>query len=235
LAKLSKKRVERAAQLDQANKTFAELQAELKALRKKAKACSGLSNHLMGFYDEISRLAKGRTLVEATSLVVEQANDIIRDAKQIVENDVYLDRIKEFVPAGNNPVYPDVLVVSRAVRQSLHRCGIALKRREERALDTLARARTVVGALECFLSDEENGEFGLKNDVARYVSGETDDSCFEWHEFEDGRELIFDFESLDSESVEEYIRKTEEDEDGENENATDVEDEEEEQEEEVEE
>ncbi len=181
----------------------------------------------MGFYDEISRLAKGRTLVEATSLVVEQANDIIRDAKQIVENDVYLDRIKEFVPAGNNPVYPDVLVVSRAVRQSLHRCGIELKRREGHALSTLTRARTVVGALECFLSDEENGEFGLKNEVARYVSGEKDDSCFEWYEVADGRELCFDFESLDSESVEEYIRKTEDDED-----AIGVEDTEEEQEEE---
>jgi hypothetical protein len=187
----------------------------------------------MGFYDEISRLAKGRTLVEATSLVVEQANDIIRDAKQIVENDVYLDRIKEFVPAGNNPVYPDVLVVSRAVRQSLHRCGIALKRQEEHALITLTRAKTVVGALECFLSDEENGEFGLKDDVRRYVSGETDGSCFEWYDAGNGRVLCFDFESLDSESVEEYIRKTEDDEDDdESEDATGVEDVEEEQEEE---
>jgi hypothetical protein len=235
LARPSKKQTERATQLEQAKRTVAQVQAELKTLRKQAKDCSRLSNHLTGFYDEISRLAKGRTLVEATSLVVEQANDIIRDAKQIVENDVYLDRIKEFVPAGNNPVYPDVLVVSRAVRQSLNRCAIELKRREDRVLSTLTRARTVIGGLECFLSGEENGEFGLKNDVARYVSGETDDSCFEWYDFGDGRELCFDFESLDSDSVEEYIKTNEEDdEEGESDEAT-VEDAEEEQEEEVEE
>jgi hypothetical protein len=187
----------------------------------------------------MTRLAdwlKGRTLVEATSLVVEQANDIIRDAKQIVENDVYLDRIKEFVPAGNNPVYPNVLVISRAVRQSLHRCATDFKRRDHRLLGTLVRARTVIGALECFLSGEENGEFGLKNDVARYVSGDADDSCFEWRDLGDDRELFFDFESLDSESVEKYIRVTEDHEDGdEGEDVTGIEDVEEEQEKEVEE
>lgn len=237
MARPSKKRSERASQLEQANKILGELQAELKALRKTAKKCSDLSNHLTGFYEEINKLAKGRALVEATSLVVDQANDIIRDAKQIVENDVYLDRIKEFVPAGNNPFYPDVLLVARAVRQSLDRCETELESQKERILSTLTRARTVAGALECFLSDEENSEFGLKNDVARYVSGETDDSCFEWYDSGDGRELCFDFESLDSESMEKYIRETG-DEDGDEESeedVTDVEDVDEEQEEETEE
>jgi hypothetical protein len=57
-----------------------------------------------------------------TDLAVAQANDTIRDAKKIIKKDVYLDRIKEFVPAGDNPVYPDVLVIIRSVRDSLDRC-----------------------------------------------------------------------------------------------------------------
>lgn len=207
MAKPSKKQVERAAQLEQANKVLKELLAELKALRKKSKACSDLSNHLTGFYDEISRLAKGRTLIEATTIVVEQANDIIRDAKTIVENDVYLDRIKEFVPAGNNPVYPDVLVVARAVRQSLQRCSGEFDRRQVRILSTSNRARTVVGALECYLNGEEAGEFAVKEDVERYVVGQVDESCF--YENEDVGEQCFDFDGLDAQPVEQYIKESE--------------------------
>jgi len=213
LAKSNKLRIERAAQLEKAKKSLEQLQAELKTLRKKAKSREALANHLVGFYNEIDKLAKGRSLMEATPLVVDQANDIIRDSKQIVENDVYLDRIKEFVPAGNNPVYPDVLVTIRVVRQSLYRCGKNLEKQEERILNALTRTRTVVGALECFLSGEENSEFALKDDVDRYVVGEVDNSCF--YENEDDGEHYFDFDDLDSQSVEQYIRKIEDaDEDG---------------------
>ncbi len=117
-------------------------------------------------------------MVETTPLFVDQANDIIRDAKDIVKSDVYLDRTKEFVPAGNNPVYPDVLVTVRTVRQSLGRCKTDLRAEEKRLIGTLCRARTVVGALECFLSDEENAEYAIKEDVETFVEGDVDDSCF---------------------------------------------------------
>lgn len=213
MAKSKKLRAERTAQLEKAKNTLEQLQVELRTLRKKAKSREALANHLVGFYNEIDKLAKGRSLIEATPLVVDQANDIIRDAKQIVENDVYLDRIKEFVPAGNNPVYPDVLVTIRVVRQSLYRCGKNLEKQEERILGALTKARTVVGALECFLSGEESSEFALKEDVERYVVGNLDDSCF--YANEDAGQDCFDFDDLDSQSVEQYIRKIEDsDEDG---------------------
>jgi hypothetical protein len=122
LAKPSKKETERTSQLERVKKSLNQLLGEQKALEKKQEAHANLSSHLEGFYAEIAILAKGKTLVEVTPLVVDQINDIIRDAKVIVQNDVYLDRIKEFVPAGNNPVYPDVLIVARAVRQGLERC-----------------------------------------------------------------------------------------------------------------
>lgn len=213
MTRQSKKQVERTAQLEQANKVLGQLQTQLKALRKKKQGCSDLSNHLTGFYEEINKLAKGRAILEATSLIVDQANDIVRDAKQIVENDVYLDRIKEFIPAGNNPSYPDVLIVVRSVRQSLDRCSKEFNRQETGIINASTRARTVVGALECFLSGEENSEFGLKEDVDRYVVGAVDDSCF--FESEDVGQECFDFDGLDSQPVEHYIRQIEDDDDDE--------------------
>jgi hypothetical protein len=214
LPKPSKRDAARSTQLEEATKILGQLQADLKALRQKRRSCSDLSNHLTGFYDEINKLAKGRAIIEATHLVVEQANDIIRDAKQIVESDVHLDRVKEFVPAGNNPVYSDVLVVARSVRQSLDRCKKEFDRKEIRLLKTTTRATTVIGAVECFLNeDEENGESGVKEDVERYVVGAVADSCF--YEDGDSREECFDFDDLDSQSVEDYIRKTGDDEVGE--------------------
>ena len=74
-----------------------------------------------GFYEEIDKLTKGKALMEVTPLMLEQVNDVIRDSKAMVKGDTYLDRIKEFVSAGNNPLYPDVLVTLRALQQVLER------------------------------------------------------------------------------------------------------------------
>lgn len=237
MARLSKKQIERTSQLEQAKKVLSQLRSELKALEKNEENHSNLSSHLEGFYAEIAVLAKGKALVEATPLAVDQMNDIIRDAKKVVQNDVYLDRIKEFVPAGNNPVYPDVLIVARAVRQSLERCESEFDDGKNRIKNAITRARTVIAALECFLSGEENAEFALSEDVERFSQWQLDKSCF--HEDDEGNDC-FDFEGLDSHSVEDYIREIEIDvEEGERSEAaaTDVEDsgEEQEQQEEAEE
>lgn len=200
----TKKHIERASQLDQAKKILSKLRGELRALEKNEENHSNLSSHLEGFYAEIATLAKGKTLVEATTLVVDQMNDIIRDAKKIVQNDVYLDRIKEFVPAGNNPVYPDVLIVARAARQSLKRWRSGFDDQKKTIWRAVARAETVIGALECFLSGEENAELALREDVERFVDGDNlDTSCF--YEDDEGNER-FDFDEFDSQSVENYIR-----------------------------
>ena len=91
-------RTRRTLQLENSQAAVKKLAGELKDVKKTAKRCETLSNHSGGFYDETNKLAKGKTLIEATPLFVDQANDIIRDAKDIVKNDIYLDRIKEFVP-----------------------------------------------------------------------------------------------------------------------------------------
>lgn len=208
-------RTRRTMQLGSSQAAVKKLERELRTARKTAKRCEALSNHSEGFYDEINKLAKGKTLVETTPLFVDQTNDIIRDAKDIVKNDVYLDRIKEFVPAGNSPVYPEVLVTVRAVRQSLGRCKADFRVQEKRLIEALSRARTVVGALECFLSDEENAEYAIKENVEAFVVGGVDDSCFS-SDTEGGVER-FDFDQFDSQTLEEYLSIEEENDDAEDE------------------
>jgi len=64
-----------------------------------------------------------------------------------VTDDTCLDRIKEFVPAGDNPLYPDLLVVMRGVRDSLRRGEGTLRGRRSHFDDVLAEARTISIAL----------------------------------------------------------------------------------------
>jgi hypothetical protein len=193
----------RTLQLSGSQAAVRKLDAELTAVLKNARRCQTLLNHSEGFYDEVNKLAKGKALVEVTPLFVKDANAIIRDAKEIVTNDIYLDRIKEFVPAGNNPVYPEVLVVVRAVRQSLGRCNTDLQAKENQLAGTLRRTRTVIGALECFLSGEEDTAYASKDDVKLHIDGPVDESCFFWDN--EGRAHFFDFDKLDAQSLEDYL------------------------------
>ena len=133
-------RRQRSQQLEIAKRAVDALQEKLRIILRNAKSCAALSNHLEGFYEEIDKLAKGKTLVPVTDLVVQEANDIVRDAKALITSDTYLDRVKEFVPAGDNPVYPDVLLSIRAVRQSLERAETHSDNRQQYLANLLREA-----------------------------------------------------------------------------------------------
>ena len=172
-----------------------------------AKDCDALLSHSEGFYEEIDKLAKGKALMEVTPLVVEQANCIIRDAKNLVENDVYLDRIKEFVPAGDNPVYPDVLVTIRSVRDSLSRGRRELEARANAVKESLRKAETVIGALRYVLDEDtrdgKDKRYPPKDAVKRYVVGDVIGSCFS--RYSNSYEEYFNFDELDRQGLEEYL------------------------------
>jgi hypothetical protein len=144
----------RARQLESARSANRKLEEQLRNIHTKVADHKALMSHLVGFYEEIDKLTKGKALLEVTPLVVDQANDVIRDAKAMVEGDVYLNRVKEFVPAGNNPIYPDVLVVLRTVRQGLERWGTELADRIESIPRKIKKAKTIATALEYFLEED---------------------------------------------------------------------------------
>jgi hypothetical protein len=87
---------------------------------------------------------------------LEEANAIISDAKRIVQDDPYLKRTHEFVAAGNNPVYPDVVLAMRAVIQSLDR--YRAKKKEEAAghAGTLNELNTILAAMQLLAEGHES-------------------------------------------------------------------------------
>jgi len=182
-------------QLEVANASKDALEKVLKSVHETQIRRKDLYGHLLGFYEEIDKLAKGKTLFEVTPLILQQANDIVRDAKGIGTGDTYLDRIREFVPAGNNPVYPDVLVVMRLVQQGLERCRERLEAREKRILRLIKKARTVAGGLDYYFSEKE---VPSKEDLEALV-GKVDNSYFSWDE--NANANYFDLSLLDDEDL----------------------------------
>ena len=142
-------------------------------------------------------------MLEVTPLMVEQANNIIRDAKKIIGTDTYLDRIKEFVPAGNNPVYPDVLVAIRGVRQSLARAKETLTKRHNQLSDRLMKARTVAAAIGLCLELDEDDTVPSKDELTeRLNSTKVDYSLL--YRAEDGIQY-FNLDKLDRLDLERYF------------------------------
>ena len=119
-------------------------------------AVRDLRDHANGFYEEIDKLAKGKSMLEVTDRALEEANSIISDAKRIVGDDPYIRRTHEFVAAGNNPVYPDVVLALRAVTQSLDR--YRTKKNEEAVFraGTLHELNTILAAMQLLLESEES-------------------------------------------------------------------------------
>ncbi|HXT69388.1 MAG TPA: hypothetical protein VN700_06525 [Vicinamibacterales bacterium] len=193
--KAQEERQRRQQQLEDARSAVKRLAEARDAAEARATNHAALLSHLNGFYDEIDKLAKGKALVQCTDLVVEQINDIIRDAKQIISDDQHLGRVKEFVPAGDNPVYPDVLIVTRAVQQCLNRTKDDVQSEKKKAFWACREMRTIAGALEAFL---ETGEYPGPGDVQDYMTGVPTESWF--FPGEDGQKW-FDFERLDRQGI----------------------------------
>ena len=184
-------RARRTGQLSIAEGELSKLEEAVRVARERKSRHDTLASHLIGFYEEVDKLAKGRALMESTALIVEQANDIIRDAKGIIDGDPYLDRVKEFVPAGNNPLYPDVLMVARSVQQCLGRTAKSLADHERRTTRLRRDAKTIVAALRFFL---EHNEHPLREDIEAALDGKSPDDWF--FEDEEGNSC-FHFERLD--------------------------------------
>jgi hypothetical protein len=185
----------RTQQLETAKAAAERLETALHSARDKSERSEALANHLSGFYDEVDKLAKGKALVEATDLIVEHANAIVQDAKALIQGDSYLDRVKEFVPAGDNPVYPDVLLTARTVQQAVGRFQSLLVRKEQNLALRLRDAKTIVSALRFFL--DLSGHIATTADVAKLI----DQLSPAWFTGNGN----FDFVRLDNRDIAEYL------------------------------
>jgi hypothetical protein len=170
--------------------------------RKKNKQRNALLSHLRTFYSEMSNIAKGKamSLIPVAELMVTQINDAIADAKKLIEGDVYLDRVKPFISAGNPPGYPEVLLVAKTVEEVLVRQGRDFDARLEVIQQKQHEATTVQAGLECAM---DNIEYAVSiDDVEARLDDAPDPS---WTTTDDQGDELFDLGRLDELDISAYF------------------------------
>src|SRR6266481_441604 len=117
-SELKGKREAQLADLDHAIEMLQKKIKDVNATEQRARVLQSVS---LGLYEELDKLAKKAPADEVTDLVLEQANDVIREGKELLSEDTFVQRLKEFVPAGDNPQHRDVVVILRQLHQGLER------------------------------------------------------------------------------------------------------------------
>lgn len=170
--------------------------------RRKNKRRKALLSHLRTFYSEMNNIAKGKamSLIPVAELMVTQINDAIADAKKLIEGDVYLDRVKPFISAGNPPSYPEVLLVAKTVEEVLVRDGRDFDARLEAIEQKQNEAATVQAGLECAM---ENIEYAVSIDDVEARLDDTPEPS--WTTTDDQGAELFDLGRLDTLDISAYF------------------------------
>ena len=182
----------RTQQIQKLNKAVDDLTEKLRALREQEKRVRILQSVAFGLYEELDKLAKKAPADQVTDLVLEQTNDVIREAKELLPEDQYVQRYKEFVAAGDNPEHRDVVVVLRQIRQGLSRFTEGVETRRNRLDTVMEDAKGVRSAAQLYLEGESNLS---RADLSEYEGT----VMVQW--FEDN---FFNFERLDKINIETY-------------------------------
>lgn len=119
----------RSLQLHQLETAIEKLSALAVTLKTQRQRLDLLQSVSAGLYEELDKLAKKSPADEISPLGLEHVNELIRDAKELSPADLYMQRCKVFVPAGDNPQHRDVVMVLRQIRQGLDRFNVALSQR----------------------------------------------------------------------------------------------------------
>jgi hypothetical protein len=186
-------------QLEQIQGIIIALKERLKSSYDSSKKLSLLTSVAVGLYEETDKLSKKAPAERVTDLMLEQVNDVIRETKELITDDTYVQRLNEFVAAGDNPELRDVLVVLRQLRQGMQRYEQGLSGFQRRALAKITEARTVATALEYNLSTNDP--------IAKsYVEGLLGNINEDWFKYSSayGKE-IFNMEKLDHIDISEHF------------------------------
>ena len=195
----------RKEQLAQIHEAIVGLETELQRRIEVARDRELLESVSLGMYEEIEKLTKKAPAEQVTELALEHVNDLIGEAKELMKEDRYVQKLNQFVPAGDLPQLRDVLFVLRQVRQGLERFSNKLK--TEYVFNSLKNARIVGAALELYLDGLQGQDLveALKNRMAisQFPS--------EWQKQDlyGGRyDTVFNFDHLDSIDIPEHFSVT---------------------------
>jgi len=167
------------------------------------------TSQLTGLYEEVDKLTKGRSIVPTSDLLVELSNGLISDVKTLVFRDTYLDRLTTFVPAGDNPTYPEILITLRVLQQSLKRFETMLKPESAKHSSIVLELRAIVAALEIAQMEEEDTEDEVAEDTGDEEAEEVDESETQDDiENEDEEENDLEDADEDSQEYQVYVSKS---------------------------
>jgi len=150
----------------------------------------------LGLYDEIDKLSKKAPAETVTDLFLTQMNEVIRETKELVTDDSYVQRLQEFVPAGDNPENRDAVVVMRQVRQGLARFRHQFDPLAKQLKAHLMDAKGIEKALQLCL---EGSDFISEKELKGY-NVEVSNSLLT-----DGYPRSFDFSKLDAIDIDAYF------------------------------
>lgn len=174
------------------------LQKVRKVYRDQLKLLQSVS---LGLYEEIDKLSKKAPSEAVTDLVLTQMNEVIKETKELVTDDRYIQRLNEFVPAGDNPQYRDAVVVMRQVRQGLERFDQHLDRLVKQLTGYLMNTQSIEMALQLYLA----GSTSVSEDDLTIHNQKTSE---EWLIGKYPR--VFDFNKLDKINITDYFEVSDE-------------------------
>lgn len=163
-------------QLEQIQGIISALKERQQRSYENSKKLGLLTSVAVGLYEETDKLSKKAPAERVTDLMLEQVNDVIRETKELIIDDTYVQRLNEFVAAGDNPELRDVLVVLRQLRQGMQRYEQRLTSFQMRALKVISEARTIATSMEYYL---EVGEAPTQ-DYIKEILGTIEDDWFKW-------------------------------------------------------
>ena len=186
----SKLKQTRTAQLRQIQKVTEAIGSQLKELHaERSLKLQALQSVSLGLYEELDKLTKKSPVDAVTDLVLSQVNDIVRETKELAKDDVYVQRLSLFVPAGDNPEQRDALVMLRQARQGLDRHKVRLDSAISILQRRLDEVRVLERALQSFLYD---GSSIKRGDIDAFGTGSFSDWFYSHYPHE------FNFQRLDT-------------------------------------
>ena len=80
-----------------------------------------LASELEGIYIEIDKLSKKSPAARISDLELASINDLVDLVKNLLQADPFINKLRPFVPAGENPEYRESLIVLRQMIQGMNR------------------------------------------------------------------------------------------------------------------
>src|SRR4051812_28038718 len=72
-------------------------------------------------YDELDKLSKKSPSHPLSDLALASVNEVIQEAKEVLSEDPWAIKAKQFVPAGDNPEHRDAVLILGQLRAALAR------------------------------------------------------------------------------------------------------------------